>query len=153
KKEPEPAPELSASPSFEPESTDRVSETPVEEHEEASAASATSKPEPVEDAHEPAIPVQDDQEIVMPQDELEPHDPFKSAAMFDSVRRMESEIPDLENAETMLGVPRAVETPQRKEPEVQNEKPDPSGEVQHTASGMGDTDTDGRKSAKLKPLS
>ena len=156
KKEPEPVPpaqEMSASPSFEPEKTEPVSETPAETEQEASVASVPSAPEPVEEPHEPAFPVNDDQEIVMPQDELEPHDPFKSAAMFDSVRIMESEIPDLENAETMLGVPRPAETPELKEAAVQNEKPQPSGEVQQTASGIGDTDTDGRKSAKLKPLS
>ncbi|HSI87650.1 MAG TPA: protein kinase [Pyrinomonadaceae bacterium] len=97
-----------------------------------------------------------DDEIIRPMDELEPHDPFKSSSMFDSVRIMESEIPDIqENVDTMLGIPRDFSTPgARGVPSPVNETPAEIDEIrQQTSPGMGENDTDGRRSAKLKPLS
>jgi eukaryotic-like serine/threonine-protein kinase len=95
--------------------------------------------------------------IVRPMEELEPHDPFKSASMFDSVRIMESEIPDLqENVDTILGMPKDLLTGKgTPEPtDAPQAAEEAESEVrQHTSPGMGENDTDGRRSAKLKPLS
>ncbi|MDM7921155.1 MAG: protein kinase [Pyrinomonadaceae bacterium] len=90
--------------------------------------------------------------ISRPLDELPEHDPFKSGAMFDSVRIMESDLPDLQNdVDTILGVP----VPVALEPAKSRSSGLSSGgnkEISHTAQNIGETGTEGRKSAKLKPL-
>lgn len=104
---------------------------------------------------EPAAEFEPEPEIKMPTDELAAHDPFRSGATFDSVRIMENEIPNLmDEADTKLERPNAVAeppTPPVAEPPAAVANVDTSG-GSFTSSTTGDSDTDGRKSTKLKPL-
>jgi eukaryotic-like serine/threonine-protein kinase len=93
--------------------------------------------------------------ILMPADELPEHDPFSSGSMFDSVRIMEHEIPDLQSdIDTILGMPiPSVVDPliAQKDPSAKLEREDEPA-ASHTASNIGETGTDGKRSSKLKPL-
>lgn len=98
-----------------------------------------------------------DSEIGRPQLDLPEHDPFAAGSMFDSVRIMEEHFTDLQDGvDTRLGVPGqfSQDSSQKEEVEAQAEaKSEVSETISHTAPNIGETDTDGRRSAKLKPLS
>lgn len=92
-------------------------------------------------------------EISRPADELPPHDPFASGSMFDSVRIMEHHLTDLqENVDTKLGIPAILADEVTPQEQVSGEMPAEPAPSTATAPVSVDVDTDGRKSAKLKPL-
>jgi eukaryotic-like serine/threonine-protein kinase len=118
----------------------------------AAAMDMTEVKQPVLSDHSPPSGA-DSPGIAKPADELAPHDPFPANPTFDSVRIIEGHTPfSQDDVATILpGAQNAavsdspVEPPRSLAPE-----PSPSTETGH---GMGAVDTDGRKTAKLKPLS
>lgn len=86
-------------------------------------------------------------QIAIPDEELEQHDPFASGAMYDSVRIME---PDVFSAlSESAGQAAGTESSQPSRTAGVS-----AGEnaASQTANNIGENDTDGRRSAKLKPL-
>jgi serine/threonine-protein kinase len=91
--------------------------------------------------------------IVKPAEELSPYDPFPGNPAFDSVRIIDGQTPlsqddvatILPGAQNSAAPVSQVEPSRSSAPEAS-----PSSETGH---GMGAIDTDGRKTAKLKPLS
>lgn len=114
-------------------------------------APESKDPEPELDPDDASV----EKQIVMPGEELEPHDPFAAGAMFDSVRIMENhEVPASEQP-TIAGKfidPKIYQQSSEKS-EENLEKKETSGPVSNTAHNIGESDTDGKRSAKLKPLS
>ncbi|HMO81960.1 MAG TPA: protein kinase [Pyrinomonadaceae bacterium] len=94
-----------------------------------------------------------EKQILKPVEELDPHDPFAAGAIYDSVRIMENhEIPASELPTRTGSVPDRIseelapKTDESAEPEV-------SQTAGNTAHNIGEGDTDGKRSSKLKPLS
>lgn len=126
----------------------------------ADDATAQAKPadEPVVsvDVSEPDNVTDDaaiEKQILKPVEELDPHDPFAAGAIYDSVRIMENhEIPASElptrtgSVSDRISEKLAPKTDETAEPEV-------SQAVGNTAHNIGEGDTDGKRSSKLKPLS
>ncbi len=91
--------------------------------------------------------------IEKPVEGLPDEDPL-TPSMFDSVRIMEGQIPeDADNVETRLGAVYADPKPREPEPDHAAPAEESAANVTGNASSIGLVDTDGRKSAKLKPLS
>lgn len=86
--------------------------------------------------------------ISMPDESLELNDPFVSQSMFDSVRIIEGQIPFAQEdiATRVAGASVGVDSPKTSSAGLVDERP------QETLGNTG-SDTDGRKSSKLKPLS
>lgn len=85
-------------------------------------------------------------EIERPAEILDSPDSFSTPSMFDSVRIIENKPPELKSDEPQPAVIKPVTTGEPSTPVKGNEP------RQHTAPNIGIVDTDGRKSAKLKPL-
>lgn len=96
----------------------------------------------------PADPIVEEKMISMPHERLDLPDPFASNSMFDSVRIIEGQFPvpadqaDTRISRTLDPGGAGLDVP------ANSEQPKPQ-----TASGIGASDTDGRRSSKLKPLS
>lgn len=94
-------------------------------------------------------------QIVKPFEDLDVHDPFASGAMFDSVRIMEND-PAKSDPRKPLSVPaeEAVTRIPSQGPSFESSSKPSTGEENrsHTSPNMGDGNTDGRRSSKLKPL-
>ncbi len=103
--------------------------------------------EPEENAV-PAERIIEDKMISMPHEQLDLPDPFASNSMYDSVRIIEGQFPvpadqaDTRISRTLDQGGAGLDVP------ADPEQPKPQ-----TASGIGASDTDGRRSSKLKPLS
>ncbi|MBX3243424.1 MAG: protein kinase [Acidobacteria bacterium] len=94
--------------------------------------------------------VADDVGIGIPEEELERHDPFASGAMYDSVRIMEPDVflasTDRDGQTSPVGV-------EKDSISATSGGVSAGGAASsQTANNIGDNDTDGRRSAKLKPL-
>ncbi len=119
--------------------TEQQEETSAEAQEAQVAAASSTTDAPA-----------DDFQIGMPNEELEQHDPFASGAMYDSVRIMEPDVFSALSDSTGQAVSTGIESSQ------------PSGTsggvsaaentASQTANNIGENDTDGRRSTKLKPL-
>ncbi len=95
-------------------------------------------------------------QIVRPVEELDVHDPFASGAMFDSVRIMENDpiVPELSKARSVPPEEAVTRIPSQGASFDKSCKPSEMGEEErsHTSPNIGEVNTDGRKSSKLKPL-
>lgn len=124
----------------------------VEEQNDNSVSSfpETTNPEKTEPEQETPSPFA----IEMPEEQLDEHDPFKFGATFDSVRIMENQIPEyMDEADTKIpSQANVVETelPAEEIPPVAEEAV--VNTTGSTSVTTGDSDNDGRKVAKLKPL-
>jgi tRNA A-37 threonylcarbamoyl transferase component Bud32 len=153
----------------EPDDYPTISSAPIESHQEVSdssgsvgdespadsllpdeqvAKSTLTEPQPIsfadaQDASTEPTESQDVPEISKPDQILEVPDQGSAASMFDSVRIIDDRY-----------TPTGTRPPEQAEPEPPPSSANDSERISksHTASGMGMVDTDGRRSAKLKPL-
>ncbi len=136
--------ELSSEPISDPVPPAMVSnEMESQESESSPAPEAVSTEEPT-----PVADEIDAKMISMPHEQLDLPDPFAGNSMFDSVRIIEGQFPipadqtDARISRTLDPGGAGLDVP------AESEQPKPQ-----TASGIGSSDTDGRRSSKLKPLS
>lgn len=93
-------------------------------------------------------------EIEMPSEELETPDLHVSQSVFDSVRIMETEPAKDEKVEMPIAssfVESIAQTPEQQKP-VSDNFEESKESFSHTTPNIGASDTDGKKTAKLKPL-
>lgn len=144
------APEIAASGEPYQPDTEAARQPEVNVFDEASAVAVS----PTGSVQEPGVPERkvEADSIQKPDDDLSSFDSYQSQSMFDSVRIMEPALPEKgDDADTRLhpGSHRLDSPPAAPAAEASKE-----GDVpQSTSHSIGVGDTDGKKAAKLKPLS